>query len=70
MNNVEEMDHNAVRFTAAKALNGAAPVDETDLDRLALLPLIEYGQARKAVAEQLGIPVAYLDAEIAKRQQE
>ena len=70
MNSTEEMDRNACKFTIAQALNGAAPLNEADLDWLALLPLIEYGQARKAVAEQLGIPVAYLDKEITKRQKE
>ena len=70
MNGTEEMDRNAVQFTVAQALNRASPLNEADLDRLALLPLIEYGQVRKAVADQLGIPVAYLDAEITKRQKE
>ncbi|MEO6553982.1 MAG: DUF3631 domain-containing protein [Nitrospiraceae bacterium] len=69
-NSTKEMDLNAVQFTITQALNGASPLNEADLDRLALLPLIEYGQARKAVADQLGIPVAYLDAEIMKRQKE
>ena len=68
MSNTEEIDRNACKLAFAKALNEASPVDEADLDRLALLSQIEYGQVRKAMAKQLGITVEYLDKEIAKRQ--
>jgi putative DNA primase/helicase len=67
MTNVEAMDRTAAHFTAAKALNEAAPLDEAELDRLALMPPIEYGQVRKHVAEQLGTAVGYLDAAVTAR---
>lgn len=67
MTNVEAMDRTAAQFTAAKALNGATTLDETELDRLALLPPIEYGQVRKQVANQLGTAVGYLDAAVTAR---
>ncbi|MEO7860041.1 MAG: DUF3631 domain-containing protein [Nitrospirales bacterium] len=70
MNRAEEMDRVAVQFTVAQALGGAAPRDKAELDQLALLSLIEYGQVRKTVADHLGIPVAYLDQEITKRRKE
>ena len=66
---VMERSH-AAQFTVAKALNGAAPLDEAELDRLALMPPIEYGQVRKPVADQLGIAVGYLDAAVNGRKKE
>src|SRR5437870_6793247 len=70
MNSIEDLDSNAAQFTVAQALNGAAPLDEAELDRLALLPPIEYGQVRKHVAEQLGTAVGYLDAAVTARRKE
>ena len=70
MSNIEAMDHAAAQFTVAKALNGATTLDEAELNRLALLPSIEYGQARKPLAEQLGIAVGYLDAAVIARKKE
>ena len=67
MTNVEAMDRTAAQFTTAKALNEAAPLDEAELDRLALMPPIEYGQVRKQVAGQLGTAVGYLDAAVRAR---
>ena len=67
MTNVEAMDRTAAQFTAAKALNEAAPLDDAELDRLALMPPIEYGQVRKHVAEQLGTAVGYLDVAVTAR---
>jgi hypothetical protein len=51
-------------------LNGAAPLDDDELDRLALMPPIEYGQVRKQVADQLGTAVGYLDAAVTARKKE
>jgi putative DNA primase/helicase len=70
MTNVEVMDRTATQFTAAKALSEATPLDEAELDRLALMPPIEYGQVRKPVADQLGIAVGYLDAAVTARKKE
>ena len=70
MTNVEAIDCTAVQFTVAKALNEAAPLDEAELDRLALMPPIEYGQVRKRVADQLGTAVGYLDAAVTARRKE
>jgi putative DNA primase/helicase len=70
MTNVEEMDHTATQFTIAKALNGANTLDEAELDRLALMPQIEYGQVRIQVAGQLGTAVGYLDAAVNARKKE
>ena len=70
MTNVEAMDRTAVQFTAAKALSEATPLDEAELDRLALMPPIEYGQVRKPVADQLQIAVGYLDAAVTARRKE
>ncbi|NOS79105.1 MAG: DUF3631 domain-containing protein [Nitrospira sp.] len=70
MSNIEVMDHAAAQFTIAKALEGTASLDEAELDRLALMPPIEYGQARKPVADQLGIAVGYLDAAVTARKKE
>ena len=39
------------------------PQREQELDRLSKLSPADYGSARKAASEQLGIPVAFLDAE-------
>ncbi len=66
----EAMDRTATQFMAAKALNEATPLDEAELDRLALMPPIEYGQVRKQVADQLGTAVAYLDATVTARKKE
>ncbi len=70
MTNIEAMDRNAAQFTAAKALNGAASLDEAELDRLALMPPIDYGQVRKQLADQLGTAVSYLDAAVTARKKE
>lgn len=70
MTNVEAMDRNAAQFAAAKALSEATPLDEAELDRLALMPPIEYGQVRKQVAEQLGTAVGYLDVAVTARKKE
>jgi len=70
MTNVEAMDRAAAQFTVAKALDGAAHLDEAELDRLALMPPIEYGQVRKQVADQLGTAVGYLDAAVTGRRKE
>lgn len=70
MTNDEVMDQIAVRFTVAKALDGSAHLDEAELDRLALMLPIEYGQVRKQVAEQLGTAVGYLDSAVMARRKE
>lgn len=70
MNNVEAMERNAIQFRVAKALESAASLDDAELDRLALLPPIEYGPVRKPLADQLGISVAYLDAAVTSRKKE
>jgi putative DNA primase/helicase len=70
MTNVEAMDRTAAQFTAVKALSEATPLDEAELDRLALMPPIEYGQVRKPVADQIGIAVGYLDAAMNGRKKE
>jgi len=70
MTNAEVMDRTAAEFTIAKALNGAPTLDEAELDRLALMSRIEYGQVRKQVADQLGIAVVYLDSAVTTRKKE
>ena len=70
MTNVEAMDRNAAQFAAAKALSEATHLDEAELDRLALMPPIEYGQVRKQFAEQLGTAVGYLDVAVTARKKE
>jgi putative DNA primase/helicase len=64
------MQENRVQFAIAQALNEAPPIDEAQLDQLALLTPIEYGQARKRVAEELGIPVTLLDKTIEDRKKQ
>lgn len=70
MTNAEAMDQTATKLTIVQALHKAAPLDEAELDRLALLPPIEYGQIRKQVADQLGTAVGYLDATVTTRRKE
>jgi putative DNA primase/helicase len=66
----DTMQENRVQFAIAQALNDAPPIEEGQLDQLALLPPIEYGQARKRVAEELGVPVALLDKAIEDRKKQ
>jgi hypothetical protein len=44
------------------------PLDEAEIDRLALLPSLEYGQIRKPLAKRLGLSVSFLDETIERRQ--
>lgn len=66
----DTMQENRVQFAIAQALNDAPPIGEGQLDQLALLPPIEYGQARKRVAEGLGVSVALLDKAIEDRKKQ
>jgi putative DNA primase/helicase len=64
------MQTNAVQFAVARALNNAPVMDDAQLDQLALLTHIEYGQVRVSVAKELGIPVNLLDDAIADRKRQ
>src|SRR5215510_5224959 len=66
----DAMRDNALKFAFAQALNDATPMDDDQLDQLALLPPIEYGQVRKRVADQLGISVSLLDKTIDARKKQ
>ncbi|MEK7786799.1 MAG: DUF3854 domain-containing protein, partial [Chloroflexota bacterium] len=51
------------------AARDAAPTaDEAEIARLAALSSIDYGKARKAAAEQWGVPVGFVDAAVKTQQ--
>lgn len=66
----ETMRHNAVQFAIAQALSEATPVDEEQLDELALLQPMEYQQVRKRVANELNISVRVLDKTVEDRKKQ
>lgn len=66
----DAMQSHTVQFALAQALSAASPIDETLLDQLALLSPIEYGQARKQVAEKFRVPVSFLDKAIEVRKKQ
>lgn len=53
-----------------QAQDSAPSADDLELDRLAALSAIDYGKARKAAADRLGIPVSFVDAAVKAKQQE
>lgn len=64
----EVLNHHTAKFAIADALDNRVPLDEAELDRLALLTSLEYGQIRKQVAKRLGLSVSWLDETIQQRQ--
>jgi len=69
MNGAEqELNHRAVEFAITEALHARVPLDDAQLDRLALMTSVEYGQIRKQVARQLGLSLWLLDKTIHQRQ--
>lgn len=53
------------------AAQDAAPTaDDLEVARLAALPSIDYGRARKAAAEKWGVPVGFVDAAVKGKQKE
>jgi putative DNA primase/helicase len=66
----DTMKREEVQFAIAQALNDAPPVDDQQLDRLALFSPIEYGNVRMRAAQELEIPVTFLDKAIADRKKQ
>lgn len=66
----EAMRQNGVQFAIAQALSEATPVDEEQLDELALLQPMEYQQVRKRVADEWKISVRVLDKAVDDRKKQ
>ena len=52
------------------AQHAAPSADDAEVARLAMLPPIDYGKARKAAADKWGVPVGFVDAAVKCRQKE
>jgi hypothetical protein len=52
------------------ARDAAPTADDLEVARLAALPSIDYGKARKAAAERWGVPVGFVDAAVKGKQKE
>ena len=53
-----------------QAQDSAPSADDLEIDRLAALSALDYGKARKAAADRLGIPVSFVDAAVKAKQGE
>lgn len=52
------------------ARHAAPTADDAEITRLAALPSIDYGKARRAAAEKWGVPVAFVDAAVKAKHKE
>ncbi len=52
------------------AQHAAPTANDAEIARLAALPPIDYGKARKVAAEKLGVPVAFVDAAVKAKHKE
>jgi hypothetical protein len=52
------------------ATDAAPTADDEEVSRLAALPCLDYGKARRAAAERWGVPVGIVDAAVKGRQKE
>lgn len=59
-----------VRDWLRSAQDAAPTADDAEIVRLAALPPIDYGKARKAAAERWGVPVGFVDAAVKGKQKE